>query len=237
MSTLFPVIFAILSILGTLLVVGGVIYTIIYFSKKKKAEKFSLSVDLLLKIYLYVISIATLAIAVIGGTILLKAGSSYAFGIPFAYDTYKTNVEQQPIEKDPDAQIIECYEAEKTTINGQVVCFNDDQIKQDLINGGTIFFSMAILFTIHMIGIKMVEKKNVTEWLRKAYTFISLILYSLVGIVTIPIAIYQLSTHLLYRVEDITKYEAPATALALLVFVLPLWIYYLVRTTKLRNND
>lgn len=237
MSTLFPVIFSILSILGTLLVVGGVVYAIIYFSKKKKNEKFSLSVDLLLKIYLYVISIATLAIAVIGGTILLKAGSSYAFGIPFAYDTYEINNGEQIQVKDPDAQIEDCYEGEATVINDQNVCFDNEKVKQELINGGTIFFSMIILFTIHMIGIKMVEKKNVTEWLRKAYTFISLILYSLVGIVTIPIAIYQLSTHLLYRVEDITKYEAPATALALLIFVLPLWIYYLVRTTKLRNND
>ncbi len=237
MSTLSPIIFAILSILGTLFAVGGVIYAIIYFTKKKKDEKFSISVDLLLKIYLYVISIATLAIAVIGGTILLKSASSYAFGIPFAYDTYKTNQELQPIEKDPDAQVPVCYEAEKTTINGQVVCFNNDQIKQDLINGATIFFSMIVLFTIHMVGIKMIEKRSVTEWLKKAYTFISLIVYSLVGIVTIPIAIYQLSTHLLYRVEDITKYEAPATALSLLILVLPLWIFYLVKTTKLRNND
>lgn len=237
MSTLFPVIFAIFSILGALLVVGGVVYTIIYFSKKKKADKFSISVDLLLKIYLYVISIATLAIAVVGGTMLLKSASSYAFGIPFAYNTYKSNVEQQFIEKDSDVQIPDCYEAKKTSINGQEVCFNEDQIKQDLINGGTIFFSMAILFAIHMIGIKMIEKKNVTEWLRKAYIFISLILYSLIGIVTIPIAIYQLSTHLLYRVEDITKYEAPATALSLLILVLPLWIYYLIQTTKLRNKD
>jgi len=237
MSTLFPVIFAIFSILGALLVVGGVVYTIIYFSKKKKVDKFSISVDLLLKIYLYVISIATLAIAVVGGTILLKSASSYAFGIPFAYDTYEINDGEQVQVKDPDAQIPDCYEGETTKINGQNVCFDDNKIKQDLINGGIIFFSMIILFTIHMIGIKMIEKKNVTEWLKKAYIFISLILYSLVGIVTVPIAIYQLSTHLLYRVEDITKYEAPGTALALLILVLPLWIYYLVKTTKLRNND
>ena len=237
MSTLLPVIFSILSILGTLLVVGGVVYAIIFFTKKKKDEKFSLSVDLLLKIYLYVISIATLAIAVIGGTMLLRAGSSYAFGIPFAYETYKPN-ELMDIEvKEPNANTPECYEGEKTQINGQTVCFDNDKIKQELINGGTIFFSMVILFTIHMIGIKMIEKKNVTEWLRKTYTFLSLILYSLVGIVTIPIAIYQLSTHLLYRTEDITKYEAPATAIAILILVLPLWIYYLLKTTKLRNKN
>lgn len=237
MSTLFPVIFSILSILGTLLVVGGVVYAIIYFTKKKKDEKLSLSVDLLLKIYLYVISIATLAISVIGGTMLLKSASSYVFGVPFAYDTYKPNELIETEIKQPETNMPACYEGKETEINGQKVCFNNDQIKQDLINGGTIFFSMIILFTIHMIGIKMIEKKNVTEWLRKAYTFISLIIYSLVGIVTIPIAIYQLSTHLLYRIEDITKYEAPATALSLLILVLPLWIYYLLKTTKLRNKN
>ncbi len=241
MDEIYPILFMIFSLLGTFLVIGGVIYFIVRLVKSKNNEEkpFNITINLLFKIYLYIISFITLIVAVLGGMLLIKAGASYAFGIPFSYDLYEaTDITAEAI-KDPDMQYIapECYEGETMVIGDQKVCFNEDLVKQDLINGGTFFISMLILFGLHQFALSRLEKKSTTGWLKKAYTFLSLILYSVIGVVIIPTAIYQLATHLLYRTDDVTLYSAPGTAVGILIMTLPLWIYFLVKTTKMKDED
>lgn len=240
MGTIFPIILMLLFATGALLVVGGIIYFITRLVKNKdsKEEKpLNITVTLLFKIYLYVISFISLAIAIVGGTMLLKASASYALGIPFSYTLYTTNDGIAEVVKDPDVIDTECYEGNTMTIGNQKVCFNEDTRKQELITGATFFVSMLMIFGLHQFALGKLEKVSKTPWLKKIYTFVSLILYSIVGVIIIPTAIYQLATHLLYRVNDVTLYDAPATTLSILVLTLPLWIFFLVKTTRMKDED
>ena len=123
------------------------------------------------------------------------------------------------------------------TFGDKVVCFDEDTRKQELITGATFFVSMMMIFGLHQFALNRLEKKSKTPWLKKIYTFVSLILYSIVGVIIIPTAIYQLATHLLYRVNDVTLYDAPGTTIGILIMTLPLWIFFLVKTTKMKDED
>jgi TM2 domain-containing membrane protein YozV len=183
-------------------------------------------------------SFISLAVSTIGGTMLLKAGASYAFGIPFSYTLYSaTDASTTDVIKDPDVVIPDCYEGNTMTFGDKKVCFNEDTRKQEIITGATFFVSMLMIFGLHQFALNRLEKKNKTPWLKKIYTFVSLILYSIVGVIIIPTAIYQLATHLLYRVNDVTLYDAPGTTLGILIMTLPLWIFFLVKTTKMKDED
>lgn len=230
----------ILFVFGAFLVVGGVIYLIVRLVRNRdnNEKPFKLTINLLFKFYLYIISFITLLVAVYGGMLLIKSGASYAFGIPFSYDLYVANNEETAVKDDSTDYVVPtCYDGEKISLNNQNVCFNENTRKQDLINGATFFVSMLILFGLHQFALVRLEKKSSTPWLKKVYTFASLVLYSVIGVIIIPTAIYQLTTHLIYRSSDITLYTAPGTAIGLLIMVLPLWIFFLVKTTKMKEED
>jgi len=240
MGSIFPIIFMLLFATGALLVVGGIIYLIIRLAKNKDAKDtkpLNITVKMLFKIYLYVISFISLAVSVIGGTMLLKAGASYAFGIPFSYSLYTASDLATDVVKDPDVIVPDCYEGNTMTFGDKVVCFDEDTRKQELITGATFFVSMMMIFGLHQFALNRLEKKTKTPWLKKIYTFVSLILYSIIGVIIIPTAIYQLATHLLYRVNDVTLYDEPGTTIGILIMTLPLWIYFLVKTTKMKDED
>jgi len=240
MDSIFPIIMMLLFATAAVLVVGGIIYLVTQLVKNKdskNAKPLNITVGMLFKIYLYVISFISLAVSVIGGTMLLKAGASYAFGIPFSYTLYSSTDASTEMLKDPDVIIPECYEGETMTFGDKVVCFDEDTRKQELITGATFFISMLTIFGLHQFALNRLEKKSNTPWLKKIYTFVSLILYSIVGVIIIPTAIYQLATHLLYRVNDVTLYDAPATTIGILITTLPLWIFFLVKTTKMKDED
>ena len=238
MSDSFGVVIFVVSALLSLLVAAGAIYFIFYLVKNKD-KGIKITTDSLLKVYLYLISFITLLVAVGGASVFLNSALSYKFGIPFSFNLEETNVYydkeiSEPVEKDYVQP--ECYTGELTEIDGQKVCFSKESQKQGFVNGLTIAISMVILFLIHRFGIFMSEKKSVLFWLKKTYTFVSLIVFSIVGVVTIPIAAYQLSTYAFSRPEDITLIDPPGLALSVVVFVLPIWIYFLVSTMRLQEE-
>ncbi len=208
--------------------------------------KFKLSPKTLLQIYLFVISFLTLGIAVIGGVIAIKASTSYLLDIPFSYTLQKANDYQDtsnvydPRYPEYQAKEIqqECYQGDPITFYDTKFCFDSDQRKTDLINGFTLFFSMVILFALHQYAISKIPEENIITWLKKIYIFACLILYSIVGIVAIPTAIYQLTNYMLFEIkENIYKTpDAPALALATVLLVVPLWIIFLKETTKLKED-
>ncbi len=225
-----------------LIVIGTIIYLIVQATKHKEENemKFKLSAKMLFQIYLYMISFLTLGIAVIGGTSAIKAALSYKLGSQFSYTLYKGNNFEETKVYDPtltrdNFQI--CSDGEPVVISGTQYCTNPKQASTDLVNGLTIFVSMLILFGIHQYGISRLDKKEKLDWLPKIYTFASLIVYSIAGLIAIPTAIYQLANYLITKPEDYTYStpEAPATAIAVVILTLPLWIYFLGKTSKIKD--
>ena len=245
MDSLSSIIFAILFPVCGLTAVAALIYLIVKFVRAKSQDEkvIDLSGGLILRIYLYLVSFITLAIAVYGGSTLIKASSSYLLGIPFSYDLYGVNIavpadsSSSGVYYYEEKDIPTCYQGEEITVGEQTVCFDDNTRKQDILNGATLLVSMILIFAVHQWGIKKLEPSGKNNWLKKIYTFASLFVYSVVGIIIIPTSIYQLIYHFLYRVNDITLSGAPGSALGVLIFAVPLWIYFLVKVTKMKEED
>ena len=236
------IIFFIISTIFGVLFTAGVIYLIVHLVQKKD-EKINLKTNTLLHIYLYVISFVTLAIAVVGTVIFLNAAASYKFGIPFSYQVYEL-ITTEPIDKitgeiDITNSNIEptCYQGELMEIAGQKTCFDTTKQKNGIVNGITLTISMLILFAIHRLTLLSLEKKEIIMWLKKAYCFISLIMYSALGIVSIPVSIYLLINYVYFKPENVHKIEAPGGVISLALVSIPLWIVFLISTLKLRKTE
>jgi hypothetical protein len=243
MDTL-SIFFLILSALVPLAIIGGVLFLIVTLTKKKdgKNTEFKLSAKTLFQIYLYLISFITLIFTVIGAANITKAGLSYPFGIDFSYTLYKAQSFEEgarydypPMKAD---MFQECTNAEPVSIDGTRFCVDYGQRTSDLINGVTMLLSMSILFLIHQLMITRIDPKKTLPWLQKLYTFASLILYSVMGIISIPVSIYQLTNYLIFQPETYTYSTptAPAMAIAVALLSVPLWIFFLVKTSNLKEE-
>ena len=238
------ILFSIVAFIVPLLVIGVVIYIIVSMTKNKQSGgKFKLSSKTLLQIYLYVLSFLTLGIAVVGGSIALKAVSSFQFDIPFSYTLQKANSMKEAVPiyegefiKEEIAQ--KCYQSDPVIYYDTEFCFDSNQRKTDLINGITLFLSMTILFSIHQYALSKIKEERKIEWLKKIYTFASLILYSIASIVAIPTAIYQVINFLLFEMDTsiYSTPSAPALAIAVVLISVPLWIYFFKETVKLKED-
>ncbi len=233
------IIYFILMTLFSLLFTAGIIYLIVYLVRNKE-KKIDFGVNTLLHIYLYLISFVTLAIATVGAVIFLNAAASYKFGIPFSYRVELPYAQEKYLEDEDTSDIPAeptCYQSKLMTIEGEEVCFDITKQKKGLVNGATLTISMLILFVIHRITLLYLEKKNTILWLKKAYNFISLIIYSVLSIVSIPFAIYLLINYIYFKPESIVNNEAPGGMLSLAIVSIPLWITFLVLTLKLRKQE
>ncbi|MDX9739096.1 MAG: hypothetical protein RBT33_01915 [Candidatus Dojkabacteria bacterium] len=228
--------------------IGGTVVYLIVQAVKNKGEKDGKNVNLkisaktLFQVYLYLISFLTLIIAVIGGATAIKAGLSYQFGVPFSYTLYKGSSFAEEKVYNPTLELESfkvCSDGEPITIGTSDYCINYQQQTTDLVNGLTIFVSMLILFAIHQFAISKIEGKKRLQWLEKLYTFVSLILYSIIGLVSIPTSIYQLTNYLLTKPENYSYSTpaAPAMAIAMVLLSLPLWIYFLGKTSNLKDEN
>lgn len=244
MSEISGIVISLVALFIPVLIGGVIIYIIVQAitkNKDGKDTKFKLSAKTLFQIYLYLISFLTLLIAVIGGATAIKAALSYQFGIPFSYTLYKGNSFAETKMYDPTLELEKfkvCQDGEPITIGGSDYCINYQQQTTDLVNGVTIFVSMLVLFAIHQYAISNIAQKERLQWLSKIYTFASLIVYSIIGLITIPVSIYQLTNYLITDIENYSYStpEAPAMAIAMVILSLPLWIYFLGKTSNLKDE-
>ncbi len=190
----------------------------------------------LLKFYLYLISLITLTAAMFSGAMVIKATASYFVPKQFSYILYEANDEDAIKQAETDGyELEECYSGEITNIDGKKFCWDESERKQDLVNGIAIFSSMMILFGLHQLGIKKTKKLETPKWLVKSYTILSLLVYSITGLIAIPTAIYQTANYFL--AEDLTTlYYAPAYSIALVILVLPLWYIFFKKTLDLKDE-
>jgi cellobiose-specific phosphotransferase system component IIC len=243
MNDMVGAIFAVLGILVPVAVIGSIVYIIISLTKHKDGDKkkaFKISTKSLFQIYLYTLSLITLAAAVIGLSTALRGGLAYQFGHQFSYTLYQANSFKEAKVYDPaliEEDFDECYDGTPKDIEGQTYCINESQPKSDLINGGIVFVSMIILFAVHQYAIYRTEKK--LDWLDKMYTFGSLIGYSVTGILSLVISISLLSNYLVFTAYSSAYQtpEAPGMAISLAVLTIPLWIYFMLKTIKLKEEN
>jgi len=109
--------------------------------------------------------------------------------------------------------------------------YNDWPIANDVTLGVTLLATGAVICVLHVLGKKALEAKEgkSTPLLKRVYLFFMLSVFSIGGLVALPLAIYE-TAH--YYVEGPMYWNDPAGQLATAVVVVPLWVYYLMRVLR-----
>ena len=174
----------------------------------------------------------TLTTMLFSGAGLIQIGLSYTTPIQFSYTLYQVTppkeIEEHDLEK--------CTEgSEVVEIEGDEYCWDENTRREGLINTLSIFLSMLFLYILHRWGLEQTKKIKTPEWLIKGYTFISLLIYSVTGVIAIPTAIYMTVNYLVTKVGTYSTQYAPAYTLGLVVLTLPLWYVFFKATKELKD--
>lgn len=240
MNEIMSILFGLIITVAPILVIGILGYIIWVVIKNKNGKtKLKLSSRSLLQIYLYLISFITLIVAVIGGALVMKVATSYIFNIPFSYPLQRPNNYYEEDMKLDEPISEDCYVGKPIQFYDSEFCFDPSLRKTELITGITLLISMTVLFSLHQYAIhKINQKHEIKNWLEKTYTFLSLIMYSVIGIVTIPLSIYLLTNYLLFEPNSdmYSTPSAPAMVIGITILTIPLWVYFLNRTMRLKEE-
>ena len=192
----------------------------------------------LLKTYLYVMSMITLTAALFSGAYLVQVAFSYVAPLNFSYSLYPANrlEDMQKMQEVEGIEVKECEpEGEVYTIEGNRYCWDESRRKEGLINSATIFISMILLFLLHQFGIRKTKNIETPELIIKGYTFISLMIYSVTGVIAIPTAIYQSVNYIITKVGQYATQYAPAYSIGLVILTLPLWYIFFKKMVVLKD--
>jgi len=115
--------------------------------------------------------------------------------------------------------------------------YDGEKIVDDISLGLTLLGTGFIICILHFYGKQAIasKSKEIVTTLRRVYLFIMLSIFSLAGLISLPLAINSLVN---YEIEESSHRDDPAAQLATAIVVVPLWIYYLLRILhEIRKNS
>jgi len=122
--------------------------------------------------------------------------------------------------------------------------FRASEIASDITVASVLLGTGLVICLLHVYGRRAVEKTTgkAAPTLRRVYVFSMLGIFSLAGLVSLPLAIYQLIDYYVTRTGEpgYGPYNnpPPSEALAVAIVVVPLWAYYLFRVFReIRQKD
>jgi hypothetical protein len=112
--------------------------------------------------------------------------------------------------------------------------YNDRPIAEDVTLGVTVMVTGAVICLLHVFGKKALERKEgkTTPLLKKVYLFFMLSIFSIGGLVSLPLAIYGIAHYYVEHVEEYMHHSDPSGQIAAAVVIVPLWVYYLMRVLR-----
>jgi hypothetical protein len=112
--------------------------------------------------------------------------------------------------------------------------YNNHPIASDVTLGVTLLATGGVICLLHVLGRKALEAKEgkPTPLLRRVYLFFMLSVFSLSGLVSLPVAIYEAVNYYVKPVEEYMYHSDPSGSIAAAVVIVPLWGYYLMRVMR-----
>ena len=109
--------------------------------------------------------------------------------------------------------------------------FDGGSVDDNIVLGLTLAGTGAVICILHVFGKLAAEKKDIkgARSIRRVYLFFMLAIYSMTGLVAVPLAIYSFAH---YYIEGSRHWGDPSGPLATAIVVVPLWIYYLMQVMR-----
>lgn len=122
--------------------------------------------------------------------------------------------------------------------------YDGDAIRNDLTLATVLLCTGLVICILHVYGKRFIPKKEAenTADIKRIYLFSMLGIFSLSGLISIPLVIYK--TVYYYIAEEPSRLyypyssysppspPAPTTEMAIAIVILPLWIYFLFRVLR-----
>ena len=228
LSILIPL--SILAVLAILIAVAVYVVT-----RMRSGEPLVLSFRTILLAYLYLMSIASLLVFAAGLSVTFKALSSDVFGREFSYwGPPAVRFMPVPTEKRPggpsgptDMNPQPLPEEERERNRRQV----ERQYQEDLILGGTMLVAGGLIWALHLYGRRRweVSEEASADFFHKSYLTILLVIFSIVGIIALPMAAYELLRFFLVQPDAFSSRQPPGVTVGMALVFVPGWVVILWR--------
>jgi hypothetical protein len=198
--------------------------------KARSGAPIELSFRTVLVGYFYLMAFVSFLFLAAGVTSLLKAGMGETFGRSFSYLVPGENMPlETPYGPAGAAQLSpdEIRQREARRV--------EQQLRNDLVQGGTAVVLGAILWPLHVWGRRRFAAAGdpLDHFLGRFFFVTPLVVYSLVGVATLMLAVFQILSFVLIPARGAAYQDAPGAALATAIVFVPLWAAYILRGARL----
>lgn len=222
-----------------ILVLTIVISAIVLGIKMSKEKEKKSMPRLLWHAYLYIMTILSLTLFLYGGMRFTKAMLAKYITPYFSYQTFTYEPSNLiPGETKESVPIEEMYDPVKTgdqkliEYEGKKYAYDYSVYKSDIVDGLTMFVSLFFLYLVHRVLVRRSDTEK-DSFFKKVFNFLGLAQYGVMTLVALPLGIYNL---IRYFTQELSmgsyNRPLPGPAIAMLLFVLPAWIIFLVRMAK-----
>ena len=227
-SILFPV--AILAFLALLVALG-----VFMISRWRAGTPFGISFRTIALAYCYLMSAVSLLVLVIGLSMGVKAGLSDVLGRGFSY--YVTTEERMmPVPEDkadpsaPRRMEMQPIPLEERERNARQV---ERHYREDLIASITMVVVGGIVWVVHTFGRRRLKAEDaLDDFLSKSFATIMLVIFGLVGMVSLTMGINELLRYYLIEPDQFSRRQSPGDAVSTALVFVPIWFYYVLTTLR-----
>ncbi|HEV2248915.1 MAG TPA: hypothetical protein VGT60_00215 [Candidatus Limnocylindria bacterium] len=182
----------------------------------------------LVRVYLYIASMAGIIVLVVGLSGILTAGFAAAFGNSFVYGDstpFPTTVSCPP---SPDPSV-KCAPPGQPDFAQQRVRELDRRRADDLIRGLTFTVFGALFWGAHFAGRRSVMGADeLTSGLRRGYLLLGTVIFGIATVILLPTGIYQALSYLILPGEQNGGFrQGVGDTLPGGLVTLPIWLIYL----------
>lgn len=239
-----------LILVGLSVLIGGIVYLI---QRLRSGVGLVLPMRFLLRLYLYVVTIAGLLLLAQGGSGLLQVGLASALGNDFSFhpvfvqgDFDRKPRTTDPLELKDRAQLTEEERVRLAEILEQRAVGDlaqrkeqrekglDRAFREGLIQGISFTLIGGIIWGAHLFARRKLESpEDRLGPMNRAYLIIMVIVFGLVTIINLPQAVFEgFRYFILDPLNEFNRNAPPGGKLALSIVTLPIWMIYLVGAIK-----
>ena len=215
---------AIVAVLGVLIAAG-----IFVLQRVRSGQPVQLSFRTIAAGYFHLLAMACFLVMTGGIATSLKAGLSNAVGREFSY--YLPTI-ARPV---PYGTAVGIPPAEEQNVGNRRDV--ERQYQNDLIQGITLAVVGAVLWGLHIIGRRQVTPDEARPFFSRAHSTVLLAIFGIVGVVALPVSLYELLRFFLVSAEEGFRSQPPGASVATALVFVPVWMYYLLDILKRSRRE
>lgn len=238
MSTfIFPLLFSLIPVAIVALIIALIAYAI---KRKDKTTEIAFTPHFMLKVYTYIILLASVITFSAGLSLLINSGLAQAFGEEFSFQAeyvYDAAIDDPDFIEDPSTGEIREVVPKRAPERYEIPL---ESKTRALIQGITMTIISLIIGLVHLMVLKSAEpaKERKKSVLYRLFVTIGLGIYAIGSLVALPVGIYATISYFVIDQSELELFEriVPGESLASAIVYVPLWILFIWLLTELRKG-